>query len=154
MPIPNPSDLAKPNARPLISLYEEDETAWLEAMARLAADRDVEAMDLDHLAEYLNDMAERDRREVLHRLSTLLMHLLKWEHQSERRSRSWERTIAQQRLKLGDLLESGTLRNHAQAILDDAYRRAVKLAAIETGLDEGTFPESCPFSWETIVGES
>ena len=46
----------------LPALYEQDETAWLEAMAELARDGRAKDLDLDHLAEFLSDMAKRDRR--------------------------------------------------------------------------------------------
>ena len=77
---------------PLHALYEADEVAWLEAMSRLAADRRFEEFDCEHLSEYLNDMARRDRREVKGRLVILLIHLLQWTSQPERRSGSWRRT--------------------------------------------------------------
>jgi hypothetical protein len=62
----------------LADLYESDETAWLEAMAELAAQRRAAEMDYEHLAEFLTDMARRDRREVRSRLVVLITHLLKW----------------------------------------------------------------------------
>src|SRR5262245_66591724 len=66
-------------------LYERDETAWLEAMAALAAERRYAEMDYQHLSEYLSDMAKRDRREVFSRLVVLMGHLVKWEAQPGRR---------------------------------------------------------------------
>ena len=78
-------------------------------------------LDLENLSEYLQDMARRDKREVFSRLTVLLTHLLKWEHQVDRRSNSWEATILHQRRELQDLLESRTLRNHAQDVLGKAY---------------------------------
>jgi Fe-S cluster biosynthesis and repair protein YggX len=59
------------------SLYETDETAWLEKMSMLINERRYEKLDYKHLSEYLSDMAKRDRREVFSRLTTLLMQLLK-----------------------------------------------------------------------------
>ena len=139
----------------LASLYERDETAWLDQMAQLAAERRYEQMDWGHLSEYFSDMAIAQRREVLHRLTTLLAHLLKWEHQSARRSRSWELTIQDQREELQDLLEeSATLRRHASKVLDKAYHRARRRAAGETGLAENTFPARCPMSLPQILGET
>jgi hypothetical protein len=128
------------------SLYEADETAWLEQTARRVAERRFDEIDPESLSEYLLDMARRDRREVLNRLKMLLVHLLKWEHQPGKRSRSWEATIRDQRQELGDLLESGTLHRHAEGVLEVAYRRAVPLAAAETGLDDSAFPASCPYT--------
>ena len=48
----------------MATLYAEDETAWLDAMADAARRGDITALDLEHLSEYLTDMANRDRREV------------------------------------------------------------------------------------------
>src|SRR5947209_19040948 len=121
-------------------LYEQDETAWLEAMAVLAASGRYAEMDFGHLSEYLADMAKRDKREVFSRLVVLLCHLLKGEHQPDRRSGSWRGTIREQRRELRQLLTSGTLRNHAEAVLTDAYAEARRQAADETGLSLVRFP--------------
>jgi hypothetical protein len=137
----------------LTDLYEADETAWLETMAELVAAGRYAELDQTNLSEYLADMAKRDRREVASRLVTLLLHLLKWEHQPERRSGSWERTILEQRRELGELLESGTLRNHALAILAKAYASACQETAAETGLPPATFPAECPWDLETLIGD-
>jgi len=132
--------MATAEALDLSLLYEQDETAWLEAMSVLAANGRYAEMDYRHLSEYLADMAKRDRREVFSRLVVLLSHLLKWEHQPERRSGSWRGTIREQRRELKQLLESGTLRNHAEAVLEDAYAEARRQAADETELSPDVFP--------------
>ncbi len=124
----------------LVSLYETDETAWLEAMAAMAAAGRYADMDHAHLSEYLTDMARRDRREVFSRLIVLLTHLLKWDCQPDLRSGSWRATIREQRRELRQLLESGTLRRHAVEVLADAYAEARLQAADETGLDVSRFP--------------
>jgi len=135
----------------LSELYDLDETAWLEEMSRLAAARLFGDMDAEHLAEYVSDMARRDKREVLSRVTTLLLHLLKWDFQHDRRSKSRQATIASPRDELKDLLESGTLLNHARDVLAEAYARAVRQAALETDSEETSFPAECPFTLETIV---
>jgi hypothetical protein len=127
-------------------LHEVDETAWLEATADLVRQGRFDEIERDALAEYLTDMARRDRREVFSRLVVLLAHLLKWQYQPGRRSGSWRGTILEQQRELRQLLESGTLRNHAQAVLADAYAEARKQAAAETGLARAAFPEAC--GWE------
>ena len=125
---------------PLSVLFERDETAWLEVMARLAAEGRYAEMDHLNLSEYLSDMAKRDRREVSSRLVTLLTHVLKWEHQPDHRSGTWQGTILEQRRELRKLLESGTLHNHALSVLAEAYADARKQAAAETELPRETFP--------------
>jgi hypothetical protein len=137
----------------LAQLYLDDETAWLDEMACLVAERRLQDLDCEHLSEFLADMARRDRREVLSRLTTLLVHLLKWEHQPEQRTNSWRATIAAQRNELKDLLESGTLRKYAEEVLAKAYERAAVQAALETGLDEEVFPDTCPFALGAALAE-
>ena len=124
----------------LPSLYLEDETAWLETMALLAVERRFHEFDCEHLGEYLSDMARRDRREVYCRLVVLLTHVLKWDHQPEKRSGSWRGSILTQRRELRLLLESRTLRNHAIASLSEAHQEAREQAAAETVLPIDTFP--------------
>jgi Domain of unknown function DUF29 len=135
------------------SLYQADETAWLDATAELIRQGRFSEIDHESLAEYLNDMARRDRREVSSRLVVLLSHLLKWEFQPRGRCGSWRGTILEQQRELRQLLESGTLRNHALAVFDNTYADARKQAAAETGLDRDAFPEECGWDLETALAE-
>ena len=134
-------------------LYERDETAWLEAMAALAAAGRHEDLDCQNLGEYLADMARRDRREVCSRLVVLLTHLLKWEFQPASRCGSWRGTIREQRRELRQLLESGTLRNHALKTLAEAFHEARRQAADETELDVRSFPTENPWSMDEILSD-
>jgi uncharacterized protein YbaP (TraB family) len=85
-------------------------------------------------------------------LRILLAHLLKWTHQPEKRSNSWRGTITTQRHELeDDLLTSGTLRNHAEAILPETYAQAVEQAVDETGLPDATFPPQCPWKLDQLL---
>ena len=117
-------------------LYESDETAWLELTAELIRAGRLNELDYPHLSEYLTDMARRDRREVLSRLTVLIAHLLKWTYQSERRSNGWRTTIVTQRQELDGLLESGVLRNHAVEVLPKAYAYAMEVMAATSQLPE------------------
>ncbi len=138
-------------AKDLKRLYEADETAWLEQMSELIRQRRYDELDYKNLGEYLQDMAKRDRREVLHRLTTLLAHLLKWDHQPAMRSRSWELTIMVQRHELIDLCDSLTLRNYALEVLPKAYGRAREQAVAETGLPDRRFPPECPYTLDDLL---
>ena len=57
--------MATAEALDLSVLYEQDETAWLDAMSALAASGRYADMDYFHLSEYLADMAKRDRRKFI-----------------------------------------------------------------------------------------
>ncbi len=137
----------------LAALYEADETAWLDQTAELVRGGCFDQLDTINLAEFLTDMAKRDRREVFSRLVVLLAHLLKWEHQPDHRSGSWQATILEQQRELRQLLESGTLHNHVIAVFADAYEEARKQAAAETGLVRGTFAEECPWELEETLAD-
>jgi len=137
----------------LEALYEQDETAWLECMAGLAATRCYQEMDYPHLSEFLADMAKRDRREVFSRLVVLMSHLLKWEYQMENRSGSWRGTIREQQRELRMLLESGTLKNHANLVLNDAYAESRRQAADETELPLEVFPPGNKWNLDELCQE-
>ncbi len=137
----------------LNQLYDVDETAWLEAMSALAASGRYADLDYKHLGEYLADMARRDRREVVSRLVVLLSHLLKWEYQPGHRCGSWRGTIREQRRELRQLLESGTLRNHAESVLAEAYAEARRQAADESDLRPDAFPPTDSRTLEELLAE-
>jgi hypothetical protein len=135
----------------LAELYSEDETAWLDRMSELVRQRRLTELDLDNLTEYLSDMARRDRLEVKSRLGVLMAHLLKWQFQPDRRSRSRRATIVTQRQELVELAGGGVLRNHAESVLSQAYENAVEQASAETGFPAATFPAECPYTLDQLL---
>jgi hypothetical protein len=83
----------------------------------------------------------------------LLSDLLKWEHLPDRRSGSWRRSIPEQQREVRQLLQSGTLRNHAATVIADAYADARKEAAAETGLSRTAFPEECGWDVDRALAD-
>ena len=138
----------------LHELYEKDETAWLDAMAELATHGRAESLDLINLADFLNSMANRDRRESSSRLLLVLMHLLKWEYQPEARTGSWRRTISEQRRQLREICESGVLQNYIRARFEQTYDRARYQASIETDLPLERFPDRSPFTLAELLADA
>jgi hypothetical protein len=99
-------------------------------------------------------MGKNNRRELGSRLVVLLMHLLKWRYQPNRRSPSWATTVRDQRDEIEELLaDSPSLRSAVQDTLSSVYARARRKAISETGLPESTFPPDCPFTPEQILSE-
>ena len=132
-------------------LYEADETAWLDAMSELIEQGRFDELDYAHLREYLSDIAKRDRREIESRLTLLIEHLLKWEYQTRKRTRSWRRTILVQQQELADDCAGGVLRNHAEETLGNIYSKAVGRAVAETGLAPNAFPKECPYTLDQAL---
>lgn len=127
--------------------YEQDFYAWLRKSAQLIKEKRFSELDIDNIAEELEGLARSDKRQLINRFAVLLAHLLKWQYQAEKRSKSWERTIKEQRKRIILLLEeSPSLKYEIELKLADAYEIAILSAANETGLDESVFPESCEYS--------
>jgi hypothetical protein len=143
---------AKPLTQPSAKLYDEDFVLWTAETARLLREGRFAEIDIDHVAEEIEDMGKRDHREMVSRLRLILQHLLKWQHQPDRRSDSWESTMVTQRRDLEGLFEqSPSLRAAATRSLPRAYRQAVEDAASETGIPESDFPRECPYTIEQIL---
>ncbi len=127
--------------------YEEDFYAWTQKQAALLKARRLDNIDTDHLIEELEAMGARERRELTNRLAVLLVHLLKWRYQPERRGNSGRLTIEVQRMDVAGLLEDiPSLKSVVDACFEKAYKKAVLLAARETGFSKSTFPPAVPFT--------
>jgi Domain of unknown function DUF29 len=139
------------------ALYDRDFYEWTVRNAELLRSGRLEEADLEHLAEEIEDLGDRHRREIRSRLVVLVKHLLKWSMQPQRRytesgSSSWLSTIREQRRQLADLLEEApSLRRYAEEGLLKAHRDAVKEASAETGIPIRQFPEQCPFGFEQVL---
>jgi hypothetical protein len=134
--------------------YKEDFYSWLMKNAGLLREQKFLEIDAENIAEELEAMGRKEQRELVSRLSVLIAHLLKWQHQAVRRSRSWKNTIATQRIDIKELFEdSPSLRCDLEDKIERAYSKAVLLAEEETGIDKKLFPQVCPFSAEEMLAE-
>jgi len=133
-------------------LYEKDFYEWTVRNAMLLRSGRAGEADLSHIAEEIEDMGKRERRELLHRMSILIAHLLKWQVQPDRRSRGWELTIRVQRKDLTKLVaENPSLQPYLQESLPEAYEHAIVEAMTETGQPESEFASTCPFTLDVIL---
>ncbi|MFM7601097.1 MAG: DUF29 domain-containing protein [Pseudanabaena sp.] len=130
--------------------YDHDFYAWTQKQSQLLRTGKLQLIDIQNLAEELEDMGRAEKRELESRLEILLMHLLKWQFQPSKRSRSWQLTIKEQRLRLQKhLKQNPSLKAAISDVLDDAYQLAVVSAEKETGLD--IFPEICPYKADQVL---
>lgn len=134
--------------------YEADFVRWLDYQAELLRAGRVAELDLENLAEEVDDIGRSQRRAVESELSVILIHLLKYQFQPSKRSRSWTDTLLEHRGRLArDFRASRSLALHAAAELADLYRLARKRAAVQTRLPLETFPETCPYTLEQTLSE-
>src|ERR1017187_8904724 len=81
----------------MATTYERDVIAWSQEQAQLLRSGQLTALDIEHIAEEIEDVGKSEQRELANRMSVLLSHLLKWKHQPSLRCASWESTIRAQR---------------------------------------------------------
>jgi hypothetical protein len=136
-------------------LYEADFYAWAMEQAELLRSGQVDQADLAEIADEIESLGKAEKRELVSRMTDLLLHLLKWAHQPTRRGNSWRLAIANARDETIDVLTSNpSLKAQLDAPMAKAYRYARRRAVIETDLPEPTFPTVCPWSFETAIDEN
>lgn len=132
--------------------YEADFFAWANEQAALLRAGKLSAADIEHIAEEIEDMGRAEQRELENRLKQLLLHLLKWRFQPERRGSSWQASIRIQRVEIAKHIKKNpSLKADIAETMSDAYEVAQIAAAGETGLLETVFPAECPWSYEQIM---
>lgn len=138
-----------------VALYERDYALWVEQQVQLLRSGRLDQLDLPNLIEEVEDLGKSQRRAIRSNLIVVLIHLLKWQFQVERRSDGWRDSIAEHRQRIEiEIEDSPSLRAHPQRVLAKSYADARKRAAIQTGLPIETFPESPPFSAEQTLDPS
>lgn len=131
--------------------YEDDFYAWSVEQAELLRLRRFSELDLTNLVEEIESMGREQRHALRSSYRVLLIHLLKWQFQPDRRSRSWSITIVRERGNIAEREEDNpSLKSDAKAIVVQAYRTARADAAAETGLDRATFPAECPYAIDDL----
>jgi hypothetical protein len=136
--------------------YETDFYQWTQQQAAILRQGQFNRVDLDlaNIAEEIESMGKRDRRAISGYLQNVLMHLLKWQYQPQRRGTSWRLSIRNGREQILDLLEeSPSLKPQLDGFLQKEYPRARNNAADETGLPFTAFPDQCPFTLDQITGD-
>ncbi|HND97106.1 MAG TPA: DUF29 domain-containing protein [Plasticicumulans sp.] len=142
------------------NLYDTDFCAWAQRQAELIRAGRLAEVDFEHVAEEIESMGRSEAREAVSRLTVLLAHLLKWQHQPERREpeisgRSWRRTLTEQRRSLAKLFrDSPSLRARLPELIVDAYPDAAEFARLETGLiDPPWSADECPYSPGEVMAD-
>jgi hypothetical protein len=127
---------------------------WLLDQAAALRARDYESLDWDHLAEELELMGARERRELKSELKILLLHLLKLKFQpGELHRHSWRNSIVEAREQITDITKDspGIFQGKRDEVLAEVYVRARDKAARESRLPPSTFPETCPWTYDQII---
>lgn len=132
--------------------YDGDFYSWaLEQTTALREGRFAE-LDLENLAEEIEDLGREQFSKLESALRLILLHLSKWDRQPERRTRSWALTIERERNRYERLLQGNPgLKPRRIEALASAYEDARLEAMDETGLPRTAFPEKCPYTLEEVL---
>jgi len=136
--------------------YEKDIVAWANEQASFIRAGRFELLDLEHLAEEIEDVGKSEQRELENRMAVLLAHLLKWQYQPARRGASWEKTIKVQRTQVNRRIQKTPSFKHTLQDTEwweDTWGDAITQASKETGIELTVFPESCPWTSEQILDQ-
>ncbi|GDZ93400.1 hypothetical protein PA905_12360 [Planktothrix agardhii CCAP 1459/11A] len=144
------SSTTRPN-----TLYEQDFYLWIQTTVQQLKENKLNEIDIPNLIEEIESMGRSEKRELKSRLIVLLMHLLKWHYQPEKRSESWRSTITEQRICIEGLLEdSPSLKPLLSEVFEDCYQKARLKASDETGIKLNFFPKESLFSLEETLESS
>jgi Domain of unknown function DUF29 len=132
--------------------YEHDLYGWaLEQAALLRAGR-IDEADVRNIAEELDDVGSEQYDKLASALRIILIHLLKWDHQPQRRTRSWRASILVQRNHVRRVLKKNpALKARVEEAASEAYADARIEAAAQSRLEERSLPARCPYSWQQIM---
>src|SRR5271167_769123 len=83
---------AAPTGRSATTSYDKDVILWSEEQARLLRAGRFTELDVEHLADEIEDVGKSEKRELASRMAVLLAHLLEWRSQPEIRGKGWRAT--------------------------------------------------------------
>jgi hypothetical protein len=133
---------------------ETDYAQWCAEQGALLREGRLSDLDRENLAEEIESLGRSDKREIANRLGTLLLHLLKWQFQAERRKAGWLLTIREQRYQIKKLIdESPSLKTYPGTQLSGEFEFARLKAIDETGVPERNFPVDCPYQIADVLNQ-
>ncbi len=127
--------------------YETDIISWANEQAAFIRSGRFDLLDLEHIADEIEDVGKSEQRELESRMAILVAHLIKWQFQPSHRGVSWEVTIKTQRKNIARRLQKTPSLKSIISNDDfwlEIWDDAIDIATKETGMSG--FPESCP--WE------
>ncbi|MGH1592190.1 DUF29 domain-containing protein [Methylobacterium phyllosphaerae] len=151
-PTPTREDAPAPAHARVRTRHADDLYTWVqEQLALLRAGR-VDALDLDNIAEELSDGGLSEYYRLQSAVEVVLLHMLTWDHQPARRSRSWALSIAEHRERaLIQMRKNPGLKSSLDEIRQDAFRLGRLGAARQMKQSPKTLPADCPYSWDEIL---
>jgi hypothetical protein len=130
----------------------DDLYSWAVRQAELLRAGRLSEIDPVAIAEEIDDVGEEEYHRLESALRVVMLRLLKWDHQRDRRSRSWALSINEHRRRVHrQLRRSPGLKSQLDEALEGAYEDARLEAASETGSPLKVFPSKPPFDYSEVM---
>lgn len=139
-------------AAPARTRYEDDLYTWVQEQVALLRAGRLDEVDAENVAEELSDVGKSEFSKMQSALEIVLIHMLTWDHQPEKKTRSWANSIAVHRRHYARVLRSNPgLRPRIAEALVEAYADARLGASSEADMPTTSFPAECPYGWDDIL---
>jgi hypothetical protein len=136
----------------LKTLYEIDDSLWLEETIELLKAKKFDALDLDNLIEELEDLGNEKKFRVASFLQQIIRHCLLlqfWTREREYNQAHWRSEIINFKDELNTYLTTN-LRNYLEHNLATIYEKALRYLRQKTD-NKVNFPDTCPYSLEELL---
>lgn len=137
---------------------------WAKQTIEHLEQKKFDEIDIKHLIYEIELLVEQDQRQLRTLIFELLLDLLQWQYQPDKRSQpqtdikkpqtTWTTSITYQRDKIHQLLEeSPSLRDIVPESIVRHYPIARALTADQAGVDIVALSTECPYTTEQILDE-
>jgi hypothetical protein len=143
-------------ATKLRELYDEDFYAWTQAQAQALREhfKGDNRLDVEHLAEEIEDLGSSELQAVESFVEQIIAHLLKLDYSAQTTPRAhWRAEILNFRMSAGRKM-SPSIRRKVEADIAGSYARARQIAAVGAMVHEPDLirrlPKACPYDWDAV----
>jgi hypothetical protein len=136
----------------LKTLYEIDDSLWLEATIELLKNKRFDTLDLENLIEELEDLGNEKKFRVASFLQQIIRHALLlqfWASEREYNQGHWESELVNFQDQLNTYL-TASLRKYLEQEFDNIYQKAIRYVRKKTN-NQVNFPNTCPYSLEELL---
>ena len=138
----------KPDWQDLVSSsYPET----VETIRKLIEDKEYEEA-MEGLDELYENMSNADKRALESQLVRLMVHVLKWRYQPQKRSTSWVRTIVNARREIHKLQKymPSLSKEFIEKSWEESFGDAIEEAKAEMNLSRKDKFEPAPLTWQEV----
>lgn len=132
--------------------HDRDFAAWAFDQARRIREARPNGVDIENVADELEDMGKSEYRGFESCVEVILVDLLKWDFQPGLRGASWTNSIDEHRDRIEkDLRQNPSFRRVIPVVVDEVYPIARRVALRETGIAKRLIPTTSPCSWDDVM---